>query len=69
MISCPTKPDASLSISSVSEEQSTPHPSSRKILRMNGFGVAFTAKYSLKPGFHANAAFRARAVRRIPASS
>ena len=69
MISWPAKPDAPLSISSVSEEQSTPQPSSCKIFKINGFGVAFTAKYSLKPGFHANAAFSARAVRRMPASS
>ncbi|MCW6179489.1 ABC transporter permease subunit [Klebsiella pneumoniae] len=42
--------------SSVSVAQSTPHPSSFKILRIAGLGVAFTAKNSLKPGFHEKAA-------------
>ena len=69
MISCPQKPTALASISSVREEQSAPQPSSRRIFRMTGFGVAFTAKYSLKPLFQAKAAFSARAVFRMPASS
>ena len=55
--------------SSVSVAQSTPHPSSFKILRIAGLGVAFTAKNSLKPGFHEKAALTARAVSRIPFSS
>lgn len=39
-------PDMSASINSVKDEQSTPHPSSLKILRIDGFGVDFTAKNS-----------------------
>ena len=69
MMSLPEKPHASDIISSVSEEQSTPQPSSCKIFKMNGFGVAFTAKYSLKPLFHANAFWRLRARSRMPFSS
>src|SRR5699024_251083 len=45
------------------------HPSSCKILRMYGLGVALTAKYSLKPLFQANASFTRRAFSRIPFSS
>ena len=48
-------PQRSLIINSVKEEQSVPHPSSFKILRIAGVGVAFTAKYSLNPSFHENA--------------
>ena len=40
-----------------------------KMFKINGFGVAFTAKYSRKPGFHANASFTASAFSRIPFSS
>ena len=46
MISSPRKPQRSDIISSVREEQSTPHPSSRRIFRIWGFGVALTAKNS-----------------------
>ena len=49
MIISPPKPQRSLIMSSVSEEQSTPQPSSFRIFRMRGVGVAFTAKYSRKP--------------------
>ena len=69
MISLPEKPHRSAIISSVREEQSTPQPSSRRSLSMPGVGVAFTAKYSLNPGFHAKAAFNARAFSRMPRSS
>ena len=47
MISGPEKPQASDIISSVREEQSVPQPSSFKICRIKGLGVALTAKYSL----------------------
>ena len=57
------------SISSVREEQSAPQPSSRRIFKMAGLGVAFTAKYSLKPGFQAKAAFNRRAFSLMPFSS
>ena len=69
MTSSPSKPTAFASISSVSEEQSAPQPSSFRILRIKGLGVAFTAKYSLNPGFQENALRSARAVLRMPASS
>jgi len=62
-------PSASESINSVKEEQSTPQPSSCRIFKINGFGVAFTAKYSLNPLFQANAAFNLLAFSRIPFSS
>ena len=65
----PVIPMASLSISSVLEEQSQPQPYSLKISIRYGLGVAFTAKYSRKPGFHANASFTACAFSRIPFSS
>ena len=38
-----------LSINSVYDEQSHPQPYSCKIFIKKGFGVAFTAKYSLNP--------------------
>ena len=69
MISSPAKPTASLSISSVREEQSTPQPSSRRICRMAGLGSALTAKYSLKPLFQLNAWLMRRAFSRMPFSS
>ena len=69
IISAPLHPIALESISSVMEEQSHPHPYSFKILIRNGFGVAFTAKYSRKPLFHANASLTAFAFSRIPFSS
>lgn len=51
-------PIALESISSVMDEQSHPQPYSCRILIRNGFGVAFTAKNSLKPLFHAKASFK-----------
>ena len=51
----PLNPILSDIISSVSDEQSVPQPSSLRILSIVGFGVAFTAKYSLNPLFHENA--------------
>ena len=65
----PTIPHRSDIISSVKEEQSVPHPSSAKIFKIVGFGVAFTAKYSLNPLFHENALYKSLAVFLIPASS
>ena len=69
MISSPEKPQASDSISSVMEEQSVPQPHSFKSCKINGLGVAFTAKYSLNPLFQANACFSFIAFSRIPFSS
>ena len=69
MISCPENPAASDIISSVAEEQSVPQPYSFRISRILGLGVAFTAKYSLNPGFQAKASFTFLAFSRIPASS
>ena len=70
MIESPSaNPQRSLIINSVKEEQSVPHPSSFKILRIAGVGVAFTAKYSLNPSFHENALYKSRAVCLIPFSS
>ena len=69
MISLPVKPQASLSISSVREEQSTPHPSSFRICRMMGLGSALTAKYSRKPLFQLKALLMRRAFSRMPFSS
>ena len=51
------------------KEMAAPIPSDFKISMMYGFGVAFTAKYSWKFGFHANAAFSFLAFSRIPFSS
>ena len=69
MISLPSNPQRSDIISSVKDEQSVPHPSSFKIFKIVGFGVAFTAKYSLNPLFHENAFFKRSAFARIPFSS
>ena len=69
MISLPSNPQRSDIISSVKDEQSVPHPSSLKIFKIVGFGVAFTAKYSLNPLFHENALYNPLAVSRIPFSS
>ena len=69
IISLPESPIASESISSVLDEQSVPQPNSLKILIRYGFGVAFTAKYSLNPLFHEKASFNALAFSRIPFSS
>ena len=69
MISPFLQPTALAIISSVSEEQSQPQPYSCRILIRYGFGVAFTAKNSLNPLFHAKASFRAFAFSRIPFSS
>ena len=63
------KPIRSAMTNSVSVAQSTPQPSSCKIFKMAGVGVALTAKYSLNPVFQAKAALTARAVSRIPFSS
>ena len=68
-MSSPTAPIVFAIISSVFDEQSQPQPYSCKILIKNGFGVAFTAKYSLYPLFQENAFFNASAFLRIPFSS
>ena len=47
MMSSPWNPHRSDIISSHREEQSTPQPSSFRIFRIWGLGVAFTAKNSL----------------------
>ena len=69
MMSLPVKPQTSLSISSVREEQSTPQPSSFRIWRMMGLGSALTAKYSRKPLFQLKALLMRRAFSRMPFSS
>ena len=69
MTSSPEKPHALASVSSVAEEQSSPHPSSFRIRRIAGFGSAFTAKYSRNDGHQANALFSSRAFSRMPCSS
>ena len=69
MISLPAKPAAFASMSSVKDEQSQPQPSSRRIFKRKGLGVAFTAKYSLKPLFQEKASYSRLAFSRIPFSS
>ena len=69
IICFPSKPWESANISSVWDAQSQPQSYSFKIFKINGFGVAFTAKYSRNPGFHANASFTAFAFSRMPFSS
>ena len=69
IISSPEKPQASLIMSSVSEEQSTPQPYSLRIFNKKGFGVALTAKYSRKPLFQAKASRTRAAFSRMPLSS
>ena len=69
IICSPENPQASLIMSSVSEEQSTPQPYSCKIFKRNGFGVALTAKYSRKPLFQENASVTRAAFSRMPRSS
>ena len=69
MIHSPVTPHRSAIKSSVREEQSQPHPSSRRSFKMAGVGVAFTAKYSRNPGFQAKAACSRRAFSRMPRSS
>ena len=61
--------EAAKIIRSVNEEQSHPQPYSCNMLIKKGFGVAFTAKYSLNPLFHAKASFTALAFSLIPFSS
>ena len=69
MICFPSNPHDFASISSVYDEQSHPMSYSFNILSRYGFGVAFTAKYSLNPGFHENASLTAWAFFLMPASS
>ena len=69
MTSSPTLPTASARTSSAMEEQSLPKPSSRRIFIRWGFGVAFTAKYSRKPLFHANAFLSRFAFARMASAS
>ena len=65
MMRSPRMPHALASVSSVAVAQSQPQPSSARIETIVGLGVAFTAKYSVKPGFHEKAASRARARSRM----
>ena len=65
----PVTPAASASMSSGPVAQSQPQPHSARIETIHGFGVALTAKYSLKPGFQEKAALSSAARRRISASS
>ena len=67
--SSPTLPTASARTSSAIDEQSLPKPSLRSSSMRYGLGAALTAKYSWKPLFQANAAFRRRAFATIAASS
>jgi len=69
MISPPVNPTTSDIINSVRDEQSTPQPSSLTMRRIEGFGVAFTAKYSRNPGFHENARCNRRRFSLMPFSS
>ncbi len=69
IISSPEYPKAWAKISSVKDEQSTPHPSSFRIDIIYGLGFAFTAKYSLNPLFHEKASFNFLAFSLIPFSS
>ena len=69
MISSFLKPSLSAIINSVYDEQSTPQPTSASFLIINGFGVAFTAKYSLNPLFHENASYTFFALSINPFSS
>ena len=69
MMRSPSSPRTSASMSSVSLEQSTPQPYSARMEMSAGLGVALTAKYSRKPGFHEKAASSRSALARIPASS
>ena len=55
IMSVPTIPTFSDSTNSGRELQSVPNPSLFRIFSINGFGVAFTAKYSLNPSFHSKA--------------
>ena len=65
----PVIPHASESISSVSEEQSVPQPTEASSFKINGLGVALTAKNSRNPGFQENARYRRSAFSRMPFSS
>ena len=69
MISLPTIPTFSDSSNSGSELQSVPKPSLLRTFSMKGFGVALTAKYSLKPSFHSKAWSKSRAFSLIAFSS
>ena len=66
---CFVMPECSAIINSGTDAQSAPQPSSASNLRMAGVGVALTAKYSQKPGFHEKARYNSCTQRRIPASS
>ena len=69
IISSFLNPHLSDIISSVNDEQSTPHPSSWSTFNICGFGVALTAKYSLNPLFHEKACLSFLAFSLIPFSS
>ena len=69
MIPSPRMPQRTLISTSGALAQSVPQPREESRRNIVGLGVAFTAKYSRKPGFHAKARFSRSAQRRIPASS
>ena len=65
MMSSPRIPALSARTNSGNELQSAPNPSLFRIFSRNGLGFAFTAKYSLYPGFHSKAFNRRRAFFRL----
>ena len=69
IIRSPTLPTFSASTSSAIDEQSLPKPNSFSSFMRCGFGAAFTAKYSRKPLFHANAFLSLFAFSRIAFAS
>jgi hypothetical protein len=69
IIASPVLPTFSARISSAIDEQSEPKPNSLSSFIRCGLGAAFTAKYSRKPSFQANAFFSRRAFSRIAAAS
>ena len=69
MISSPVIPTFSHRISSANEEQSAPTPSFCNKRIIYGFGVAFTAKYSLKSLAQLKALIKRRILSTIPFAS
>ncbi len=69
IMSFPVIPAFSARINSGKELQSAPKPTSLRILRIKGFGRAFTAKNSLNPGTSLKAAFILSAFSRMAFSS
>jgi len=63
------EPSMAIHIRSKPREVSSTSPSRCRARMRAGLGVAFTAKYSLKPGFHAKASSTRLAFSRMPLSS